>query len=193
MGAAKNPQNDEFASFQTLSGLFVTAQFFKWGRIFLEWSSQKRTKQQFQIAWCRRDPFSLKINCFLTLSLPSSSSLLQPPCHKQSIRTLGTRDFFSRVTRSFVGRLGLRPKTRAATPREKSFWRGSLFKTWPKPETAHEKSLAPRVTDPRPRTNGKRGQTGTNHAHTRRKQRNLQNNKPNLKIFTWNRLVSFIS
>ena len=164
-GLQKNPQNDEFASFQTLSGLFVTAQFFKWGRIFLEWSSQKRTKQQFQIAWCRRDLFSLKINFFLTLSLPpSSSSLLQPPCHKQSIRTLGTRDFFSRVTRSFVGRLGLRPKTRAATPREKRFSRGSLLKTWPKPETAYEKSLAPRVTDPRTHTNGKRGQMGTSQA-----------------------------
>ena len=27
----------------------------------------------------------------------------------------------------------------------RGFSRGSLFKTWPKPETAHEKSLAPRV------------------------------------------------
>ena len=52
----------------------------------------------------------------------------------------------------FVGR---RPKTRAAKPREKTraqssliyacFSRGSLFKTWPKPETAHEKPLAPRA------------------------------------------------
>ena len=29
--------------------------------------------------------------------------------------------------------------------RSRGFSRGSLFKTWPKPETAHEKSLAPRV------------------------------------------------
>ena len=28
---------------------------------------------------------------------------------------------------------------------ENCFSRGSLFKTWPKPETAHEKPLAPRV------------------------------------------------
>ena len=34
----------------------------------------------------RGDLFSLKINCFLTLSLPSSSSFLQPPCLKQPIR-----------------------------------------------------------------------------------------------------------
>ena len=145
------------------------------------------------LVWCRRDLFSLKINCFLTLSLPLSSSLLQPPCHKQSIHTLGARDFFARVTRSFVGRIGLRPKTRAAKPREKSFSRGSLFKTWPKPETAHEKSLAPRVTDPRPRTNDKRGQMGTSHAHTRRKKQILKNNQPNMKTFTRNRLVSYIS
>ena len=36
---------------------------------------------------------------------------------------------------------GLQPKTRASKPC------GSLFKTSPKPETAHEKSLAPRVGD----------------------------------------------
>ena len=29
--------------------------------------------------------------------------------------------------------------------RSRGFSRGSLFKTWPKPETAHEKPLAPRV------------------------------------------------
>ena len=50
--------------------------------------------------------------------------------------TLGTRGFFSRA----------KGKTRAAKPREKTFFsRRSLFKTWPKPETAHEKPLAPRV------------------------------------------------
>ena len=62
--------------------------------------------------------------------------------HRIHVRdTLGTRDFFSRVTWSFVGRrhvFGLRPKTRAAKPLD-------LTWTWPKPETAHEKSLAPRV------------------------------------------------
>ena len=51
--------------------------------------------------------------------------------------------------------VGPRPKTRAVKPREKTraqssliyacFSCGSLFKTWPKPETAHEKPLAPRV------------------------------------------------
>ena len=30
----------------------------------------------------------------------------------------------------------------------RSFSRGSLFKTWPKPETAHEKPLAPSVSTP---------------------------------------------
>ena len=39
----------------------------------------------------------------------------------------------------FVGRRRNREK------KKKSFSRGSLFKTWPKPETAHEKPLAPRV------------------------------------------------
>ena len=59
--------------------------------------------------------------------------------------TLGTRGFFSRATGSFVssaaGRhvFGRRSKTRVANPR------GSLFKTWSKPETTHEKPLAPRV------------------------------------------------
>ena len=57
--------------------------------------------------------------------------------------TLGTRGFFSRATGSFVSSaasrhvFGQRPKTRAK--------RESLFKTWPKPETAHEKPLAPTV------------------------------------------------
>ena len=48
------------------------------------------------------------------------------------------------VASSAAGRhvFGLRPKTREA----KNFSRGSLFKTWPKPETAHEKSLTPRVS-----------------------------------------------
>ena len=41
--------------------------------------------------------------------------------------------FFSAAGRPVFGR---RPKTRAAK-------RGSLFKTWPRPETAHEKPLAP--------------------------------------------------
>ena len=48
--------------------------------------------------------------------------------------TLGTRVFFSRATGSFVS--------------SAAGWhvsRGSLFKTWPKPETTHEKPLAPRV------------------------------------------------
>ena len=62
----------------------------------------------------------------------------------------GYQRFFSRVWRgasSAAGRhvFSLRSKTRAAKPREKTFSRGSLFKTWQKPETAHEKSLAPRV------------------------------------------------
>ena len=60
--------------------------------------------------------------CYLLTSYPDIT-----------LSTLGTRGFFSRATGSFV-----RPKTRAAK-------RGSLFKTSPKPETAHEKPLAPRV------------------------------------------------
>ena len=40
--------------------------------------------------------------------------------------------------------VGRRPKPRAAKPREKT--RGSPIKTWQKPETALEKSLAPRVS-----------------------------------------------
>ena len=63
--------------------------------------------------------------------------------------TLGTRGFFSRVTRTFVGRkpTRLRPKAEETSGEaaRKKFSRGSLFKTWPKPETAHEKPLAPRV------------------------------------------------
>ena len=42
--------------------------------------------------------------------------------------------------------VGRTPKKRAAKPRERTnFSVGSLIKTWPKPETAHEKPLAPRV------------------------------------------------
>ena len=66
-----------------------------------------------------------------------------------SFSTLGTRDFFSRVTRSFVGRRPTRPPPSAedtsGEAARNNFSRGSLFKTWQKPETAHEKSLAPRV------------------------------------------------
>ena len=56
--------------------------------------------------------------------------------------------FFSRATGSFTlsaaGRhvFGRRPNWQE----RRSFSRGSPFKTWPKPETAHEKPLAPRVT-----------------------------------------------
>ena len=54
--------------------------------------------------------------------------------------TLGTRGFFFRVrTGSFVSSAAGRRHER------RSFSRGSLFKTRPKPETAHEKPLAPRV------------------------------------------------
>ena len=62
--------------------------------------------------------------------------------------TLGTRGLFSRAMTSFVDHrpTRLRPKIRAAKPREKhGFSRGSLFKTWPKPETGHKKPLEPRV------------------------------------------------
>ena len=71
--------------------------------------------------------------CYLLTSYPDIT-----------LSTLGTRGFFSRATGSFVSSVagrhvfGQRPKTRAAK-------RGSLFKTSPKPETAHEKPLAPRV------------------------------------------------
>ena len=58
--------------------------------------------------------------------------------------------FFPRVTRGFVGRRSTRLRRSAedtsGEAASKNFSRGSLFKTWPKPETAHEKSLAPRVT-----------------------------------------------
>ena len=65
------------------------------------------------------------------------------------LSTLGTRGF-SRVRREFSvlaeGRhiFGRRPRPRAAKPREKLFARVTI-KTWQKPETALEKSLAPRV------------------------------------------------
>ena len=42
----------------------------------------------------------------------------------------------------------VRPKaedSRGEAARKNRFSRGSLFKTWPKPQTAHEKPLAPRV------------------------------------------------
>ena len=71
--------------------------------------------------------------CYLLTSYPDIT-----------LSTLGTRGFFSRATGSFLSSVagrhvfGQRPKTRAAK-------RGSLFKTSPKPETAHEKPLAPRV------------------------------------------------
>ena len=71
--------------------------------------------------------------CYLLTSYPDIT-----------LSTLGTRGFFSRATGSFVSSVagrhvfGQRPKTRAAK-------RGSLFKTSPKPETTHEKPLAPRV------------------------------------------------
>ena len=43
-----------------------------------------------------------------------------------------------------------------------SLSRGSLFKTWPKPETAHEKSLAPRVgTGSRPRKKARKSNVFT--------------------------------
>ena len=44
--------------------------------------------------------------------------------------TLGTRGFFSRATGSFV-----------------SSGADTRFKTWPRPETAHEKPLAPRLNE----------------------------------------------
>ena len=71
--------------------------------------------------------------CYLLTSYPDIT-----------LSTLGTRGFFSLATGSFVSSVagrhvfGQRPKTRAAK-------RESLFKTSPKPETAHEKPLAPRV------------------------------------------------
>ena len=92
--------------------------------------------------------------------------------------TLGTRGIFLRATTSFVGR---RPRTRAAKPREKTTWypgylglwktqkttwpisshhacqracfsHRSLFKTWPKPGTAHEKPLAQGRTETKSRS-----------------------------------------
>ena len=68
----------------------------------------------------------------------------------------GYQRFFSRAAGIFVSRVrrefsvlaegrhifGLRPKPRAAKPRENS---RVTMKTWQKPETALEKSLAPRV------------------------------------------------
>ena len=80
-------------------------------------------------------PFSHSVACCCALLRVVAQSL-KPV---KLLSTLGTRDFFSRVTRSLVGR---RPKTRAAK-------RGSLFKTWPKPETAHEsRSLEPKSIAP---------------------------------------------
>ena len=73
-----------------------------------------------------------------------ATSVRYPANHLQ--HTLGTRGFFARATRSFVS-LRLQ-KTRAA----------KSFKTRPKPETAYEKSLAPKVpTTPccRSKLNGK--------------------------------------
>lgn len=61
--------------------------------------------------------------------------------------TLGTRGFFFHAKGNFIssasGRhvFGRRPKTWAAKPQGFSHW--SLFKTWLKLETAHEKPLAP--------------------------------------------------
>ena len=46
--------------------------------------------------------------------------------------------FFSRATKSGQRPTRLRPKAEDTSG-------GSLFKTWPKPETAHEKPLAPKV------------------------------------------------
>ena len=50
-----------------------------------------------------------------------------------SFSTLGTRDFFSRVTRSFVGhrptRLQPSPEDTSGEAARKNFSRGSLFKT----------------------------------------------------------------
>ena len=92
--------------------------------------------------------------------------------------TLATRGLFLRATTSFVGR---GPRTRAAKPREKTTWypgylglwkrkkttwpisshhacqhacfsHRSLFKTSPKPETAHEKPLAQGRTETKSRS-----------------------------------------
>ena len=56
-------------------------------------------------------------------------------------------EVFSRVRRGAFGgcRVGRRPKKRAANPREKTLFARVTYKTWPKPETAHEKPLEPRV------------------------------------------------
>ena len=85
---------------------------------------------------CTKSLLMVEIQCYLRL--PRWCSLIIFfVFYKSFYITLGTRGFFSRATRSFVVR---RPKTRAA-----KFSAGPLFKTQPKPETAHEKPLAPRV------------------------------------------------
>ena len=81
----------------------------------------------------------------LNSCIARAPSVRYPANHQQ--HTLGTRGFFLACDGElrFVGR---RPKTRAA----------KSFKTRPKPEIAHEKSLAPRVpTTPccRSKLNGK--------------------------------------
>ena len=57
-------------------------------------------------------------------------------CLPVILTTLGTRGFFSRVTGSFVSSAAGRRHERRSH---------SLFKTWPKAETAREKPLAPRL------------------------------------------------
>ena len=57
-------------------------------------------------------------------------------CLPVILTTLGTRGLFSRVTGSFVS---------SAKGRRHERRSHSLFKTWPKAETAREKPLAPRL------------------------------------------------
>ena len=96
-----------------------------------------------------------------TFSLASDNRLNMVPYEKECDDSTGTLpwvpEIFSRVTsvtcdvwRGASSEL-LRPQAgdTSGEAARKSFSRGLLFKTWPKPETAHEKSLrAPRVPEP---------------------------------------------